>query len=136
MWTLKKSLIKFILNHRECFMKIIFLLLLSIFFENAAAQTDTDINIDTAFNFAKKGVYWALTNIPEKKSKIENDLIANDKLIATVKLSKEVNGVKIESTGFYFSNEITIKIFKSFDNLIKEGYIKEANGESGKIKNE
>ncbi len=113
-------------------MKIIFLLLLGVFFENTAAQTDTDINIDTAFNFAKKGIYWALTNMPEKKTKIENDLIADDKLIATVKLSKEVNGVKIESTGYYNSSEVSIKIYKSYTMLIKEGYIPDIQSDKSK----
>jgi hypothetical protein len=73
---------------------------------------------------AKKGVYWALSNIPGKKTKIENDLIANDKLYSSVKLQKEIGGVKIESTGFSESISVTITFYKSYDNLKKEGYIK------------
>ena len=50
--------------------------------------------------------------------------IADDKLYAEVKLYKEVNGVKIESTPDSFhSNEVRIKIYKSFDSLEKAGYL-------------
>lgn len=80
--------------------------------------------MDAAFQNAKKGIYWALSNIPEKKSKLENDLIVEDKLCATVKLDKEINGIKIVSTGYNNSNDVTIKIFKSYDSLVKEGYLK------------
>ena len=45
----------------------------------------------------KKEIYWALSNIPSKKARVENNLIGNDVLLACVKLSKEVNGVKVES---------------------------------------
>ena len=88
------------------------------------SQPKTENDIDTAYQNAKKGVYWALANIPEKKSKLENDLIVNDKLCSSVKLDKEINGIRIVSVGFNNSNEVTIKIFKSFDNLEKEGYLK------------
>ena len=71
----------------------------------------------------KKGVYWALSNIPEKKSKIAHQLVAEDKLYSSVKLYKKVNGVKVESTGFYNSNEVTITLYKSTDSLLSEGYI-------------
>jgi len=39
-------------------------------------------DIDYAYQNAKKGIYWALANIPEKKTKLESDLIADDKLYA------------------------------------------------------
>ena len=106
-------------------MKIIILViicLLPVSFSISQVKIETDI--DTAYQNAKKGVYWALSNIPEKKSKLENDLIVNDKLCASVKLDKEINGIRIVSVGFNNSNEVTIKIFKSFDNLAKEGYLK------------
>ena len=88
------------------------------------AQTKIETDIDPAYQNAKKGIYWALANIPEKKTKLENDLIVNDKLYASIKLDKEVNGIKITSIGFNNSNEVTIKIFKSYDSLVKEGYLK------------
>ncbi len=89
-----------------------------------AAQTKTDEEINTAFQNAKKGIYWALANIPAKKSRIKNDLIFDDKLYCKVKLDKKINGVKIESTGFFNSNQVTVLIYKSNDILKEEGFIK------------
>ncbi len=92
------------------------------------AQSKNEEDIDSAYQNAKKGIYWALENIPEKK-KLENDLIANDKLYASVKLEKEVNGIKLESTGYYLSNSVTISLYKSYDSLVKEGYLKKIPSE-------
>jgi len=103
---------------------LIFLSCVIIFQADLLAQNKVETDIDVAFQNAKKGVYWALTNIPGKKTKIENDLIADDKLYASVKLSKEINGIKIESSGYFNSNEVIIKIYKSNDSLEKEGYLK------------
>ena len=80
--------------------------------------------IDTAYFNAKRGIYWCLSNIPDKKTSIDNHLIASDKLISSVRLQKEINGFKIESTGYYSTAEVKITLFKSKDNLIKEGFIK------------
>ena len=105
-------------------MKLIFLLCLMIVFGafNILAQEKLEGDIDIAFQNAKKGVYWALSNIPIKKSRIENDLIAEDRLYASVRLEKEVNGVKVVSRGFYQTNEVEITIYKSYDSLKTEGY--------------
>jgi hypothetical protein len=84
-------------------------------------------DIEAAYQNAKKGIYWALSNIPEKKAKLENSLIADDKLYATIKLEKEVNGVKVEAVGYYYSNTVIIRIYKSNDSLIKEGYVKKGS---------
>ena len=106
-------------------MKIILtLIFVSFFFGLVNAQTKIEDDISPAFLNAKKGIYWALSNIPGKKTKIENDLIANDKLYSSVKLQKEVGGVKIESTGFGESISVTITVYRSYDNLKKDGYIK------------
>ncbi|MCW9095292.1 MAG: hypothetical protein OQJ74_05565 [Ignavibacteriaceae bacterium] len=86
------------------------------------AQAKTEQDIDVAYQNAKKGIYWALSNIPGKKSTIDNDLIAEDKLYASVKLSKEVNGVKVSSKGYYQTNEVEITIYKSYESLKAEGY--------------
>ncbi len=88
------------------------------------SQSKTEEDIESAYQNAKKGIYWALNNIPDKKVKLENDLISEDKLYASVKLEKEVEGIKIESRGFFHSNEVTIKIYKSDDSLIKDGYLR------------
>ena len=105
-------------------MKILFVITLAALLSTTGfSQEKIESDIDYAYQNAKKGVYWALSNIPEKKSKLESDLIADDKLYAVVKLHKEVNGIKVESTGYYHSNEVKIKIYKSFDSLEKDGYL-------------
>ena len=86
----------------------------------AQAKTDEDINV--AYQNAKKGIYWALSNIPGKKATLDNELIAEDKLYATVKLSKEINGVKVISRGYYQTNQVEITIYKSYESLKSEGY--------------
>ncbi len=91
------------------------------------SQEKIESDIDYAYQNAKKGIYWALSNIPQKKSKIESDLIANDKLYAHVRLNKEVNGVKIVSTGHYQTNKVTIAIYRSNDSLEKNGYLEQAD---------
>ncbi len=93
------------------------------------SQEKIESDIDYAFQNAKKGIYWALSNIPEKKSKIESDLIADDRLYAHVRLDKEVNGVKIVSTGHYQTNKVTITIYRSNDSLKEDGYL-EQSGEN------
>lgn len=100
----------------------LFLFLISFFSLNAQSKIEEDIEI--AYQNAKKGIYWALDNIPEKKAKVDNELIADDKLYAKVKLQKEIFGIKMESTGYYNSNSVSIIIYKSYDNLVKEGYLK------------
>ena len=106
---------------------LIFISLLFIPFFGVA-QEKLESDIDYAYQNAKKGIYWALTNIPEKKTKIEKDLIADDKLVAEVTLYKEVNGVKVISTGYYHSNKVTITVYKSYDTLEQEGYVKLEKG--------
>jgi hypothetical protein len=106
------------------FMKIVLVLFVLLFSGLGRAQADLESDIDMAIQNAKKGIYWVLNNIPEKKIKLDNDLIAEDKLFASVKLSKEINGVKIESTGYNNSYAVTIKLFRSDESLIKDGFIK------------
>ncbi len=98
------------------------------------AQSKMEDDITIAYQNAKKGIYWALTNIPEKKSRLDEDLIANDKLYSSVKLDKVVDGIKIESTGFNSSNEVKITIYKSNESLLKEGYLKSEEEKSKKDK--
>ena len=92
------------------------------------AQSKTENDIDLAYQNAKKGVYWALSNIPVKKSTVDNDLIGENELYASVKLSKEINGVKVVSKGYYNTNEVEIKIYKSYESLKTEGYNVPSNG--------
>ena len=109
-------------------MKTLFVLTLAALLSTTGfSQEKIESDIDYAYQNAKKGVYWALSNIPEKKSKLESDLIADDRLYANVKLTKEVNGVKIVSTGHYQTNEVSISIYRSNDSLKENGYIKQAD---------
>ena len=89
---------------------------------SVSAQTKTDDDINVAYQNAKKGIYWALENIPGKKASLNNDLIAEDKLYASVKISKEVQGVKVSSKGYNNTNEVEITIYKSYESLKAEGY--------------
>lgn len=103
-------------------LKIFFLL--CFFGSFTFAQSTIESDVEFALQNAKKGIYWALSNIPVKKSKIDNSLIDGDKIISHVKLSKEINGVRIESTGYYGTNELTIVMYRSKDSLIKDGFLK------------
>jgi len=87
-----------------------------------SAQTKTEDDMNVAYQNAKKGIYWALENIPAKKASIDNDLIADDKLYASVKINREVNGVKVVSKGYHLTNHVEITIYKSYDILKSEGY--------------
>ncbi len=95
------------------------------------AQAKTEQDIDVAYQNAKKGIYWALSNIPGKKATLDNDLIGEDKLYASVKISKEVNGVKVVSTGYYQTNQVAITIYKSYESLKAEGYNVPSSGWGG-----
>jgi hypothetical protein len=94
------------------------------------SQDKIESDIDYVLQYAKKGIYWALANIPERKSSLNNDLISEDRLYASVRLEKEVNGIKIESTGFYNTLEIKITIYRSNDSLELNGYLKNDEKES------
>ena len=89
---------------------------------NVSAQSKTEDDMNVAYQNAKKGIYWGLSNIPGKKATLDNDLIAEDKLYASVKISKEVQGVKVSSVGFYQTNQVEIIIYKSYESLKGEGY--------------
>ena len=108
-------------------MKSLFMIVLTVLLSTTGlSQEKIESDIDYAYQNAKKGIYWALSNIPQKKSKLEDDLIADDRLYAQVKLTKEVNGVKIVSTGHYQTNQVTISIYRSNDSLKENGYLDEA----------
>lgn len=96
---------------------------LIVFTSISFSQQKLEDDIEVAYQNAKKGLYWALANIPPKKARLDNNLVGDDILIANVRLSKEINGVKVESVGYFHSNEVKIVVFKSNESLIKEGYI-------------
>lgn len=112
-------------------MKFYLLVLQTIFLSQIIfSQSKIESDIESSLVNAKKGVYYALSNLQGKKAKFEKSLIADDKLIAKVKVSKELNGIKIESTGFSQTNELTVVLYKSADSLIKDGYIKKSDLET------
>ena len=94
------------------------------------SQQKMESDIDYAYQYAKKGIYWALSNIPEKRTKLDNDLIADDRLYASVTLYKEIEGVKIESTGYYNTQEVKLTIYRSNDSLKQDGYLPEVDKKS------
>ncbi|GMU95224.1 MAG: hypothetical protein HZC46_00695 [Ignavibacterium album] len=102
-------------------------LFMFIFSSIMFSQSKVDADIESASVNARKGIYWGLMNIPVKKARLEKSLINNDMLIARVRIAKELNGVKIESTGYYNTNEVTIVLYRSADSLIKDGYIKKGD---------
>ncbi len=106
---------------------ILFIFILTVPSVFIYPQAPADSVIDKAYQNARKGISWVLSNIPENKLRVSHDLIAENKLISTVKLDVEINGVKIISTGFENSAEVSIKIYKSIENLEKEGYLKNKN---------
>lgn len=80
-------------------------------------------DVDAAYQNAKRGLQWGLSNLKAKKSKLENKLIANDKLIASVRIEKEINGVTVRVTGYDGTTEVSITTYRSFETLVKEGYV-------------
>lgn len=89
-----------------------------------SAQDSTFSDSDIAYRNAVKGLEWALKNIPDKKLHVSNDLIDNNIHYASIRISKEVNGYKIESIGYYLYAEAALKIYRSDDWLISQGYLK------------
>ncbi|MEP0862020.1 MAG: hypothetical protein HRF52_11345 [Ignavibacterium sp.] len=112
------------MKYHFIFSFILFQLIIS---SSVFSQSKVDTDIEAALTNARKGIFWGLMNIPVKKAKLEKSLINNDMLIAKVKIAKELNGVKIESTGYNNTNEVTIVLYRSADSLIKDGYIKKGD---------
>jgi len=110
-------------SKKEKTMKLLQIIIIFLLVQfSSFAQSKTDGDIDLAYQNAKKGIYWGLSNIPGKKASLDNDLIAEDKLYASVKINREVNGVKVVSRGYYQTNQVEITIYKSYESLKGEGY--------------
>lgn len=80
-------------------------------------------DLDKAYANAKRGMQYGLTNLKEKKSRDDYKLIEQDRLLAEVKIFKEIGGVKIESKGVYNGEEVTIVTYRSYESLVKDGLI-------------
>lgn len=103
---------------------LVFMFPVILFAQDSIRVTATERIVKGAAANAGKGLFWALENIPLKKNTLESDLISDDKLIAAVRIEKGENGIRFESTGYYETCEVRIKIFKSNDRLFLEGYLK------------
>lgn len=88
-----------------------------------SAQASFSEDIETAYTNALKGVHYAIANIPERKNSISKELIDADQMVAKIKLSKEVGGVSVESTGHYNTYEVKITVRRDYESLQKEGLI-------------
>lgn len=90
------------------------------------AQQDIEDDVERATINAKKGIYWSLTNIPPKKVRTDHELITQNKLTASIRIVKEVGGIKFESTGYHEHTSAKVTIYRSYDWLIQHNFIKSA----------
>ena len=106
-------------------MKILVMLLLPILMFGQTTESESGFKgkVDTAYANAMKGIYFALENIPERKNSVSKDLIADNKLIAKVKISKGAGGVAVNAVGFHNSYKITVEIYRDYKSLKKEKLI-------------
>lgn len=106
-------------------MKVVAMLLFPIlmFGQTINQQTDFKEKVDLAYKNAMKGVCFALENIPERKNSVSKDLIANNEIISTVKISKSVGGVSVQSKGFFNTYQVTVEIYRDYVSLKNEGVI-------------
>ena len=79
--------------------------------------------VDVAYANAIKGVAFALENIPERKKSVSKELIANNALVAKVKINKGVGGVSVNAVGFYNSYKVTVEVYRDYNSLKEEGVI-------------
>ena len=88
-----------------------------------SAQTTYSDDINIAYTNSLKGIHYAIANIPERKNSISKELIDDDQMVAKIKLSKEVGGISVESTGHYKTYEVKITVRRDYESLKKEGLI-------------
>ncbi len=107
-------------------MKMLAILLFPVllFGQSVENKLEAKEKIDFAYINALKGVAFALENIPERKSSTSKDLIAENNLIATIKINKEVGGVVVQSSGFYNTYKVTVEVYRDYHSLLNEGIIK------------
>jgi hypothetical protein len=99
------------------------------------AQHDFIEKLDTAYMYAKKGVFWALENINFKKEKLENQLVSGDVMVARVKIKKMIDGFQIESTGYFDTYSAKVSLFRGSAYLIENGYLKNDTTKVNKVNN-
>lgn len=106
-------------------MKLLAILLLPIllFGQTVEKKSKFEGKVNIAYANAMKGVCFALENIPDRKKSVSKELISDNKLIARVKISKEVGGVSVVAVGFYDTFKITAEIYRDYKSLKSEGII-------------
>lgn len=97
--------------------------LFAVFILTTSMPASSTGQLDNAYANAKKGLQYGLSNLKDKRSRDEYKLIEQDKLLAEVKISKEIGGVKIEAKGFFEGEEVTVITYRSYESLVKDGYI-------------
>ena len=102
-------------------MKLLFIVLIIPLVLSAQSKISEDLDI--AYTNALKGVHFALSNMPDRKNSISKELIDSNQMIAKIKLSKEIGGVSVESTGYYKTYEVRITVQKDYASMKKEGLI-------------
>jgi len=105
-------------------MKLFLILLLPFLFVGSAmGQKGYSANVDSAYANSLKGIFYALENIPARKNSISKDLITKNRLTARIKVSKEIGGVFVQSTGFFNSYKVTSEIYRDYKSLKRDGLI-------------
>ncbi len=106
-------------------MKYLAILLFPIllFSQTVKEESGFKSKMDIAYANAIKGVSFALENIPERKNSVSKELIANNVLVAKVKINKGVGGISINAVGFYNSYKVTVEIYRDYKSLKEEGVI-------------
>ncbi|MDZ7764520.1 MAG: hypothetical protein U5K00_08850 [Melioribacteraceae bacterium] len=108
-------------------MKALLISAFSLFILQVTAQEEItpsnfDLDVKHAYTNAMKGVYYALENIPESKRTLNSDIIESDELLAEIKLTKEIQGIKIVSKGVYKTYSVEVVIYRSYEALAAEGF--------------
>lgn len=108
-------------------MKALLISAFSLFILQVTAQEEItpsnfDLDVKHAYTNAMKGVYYALENIPESKRTLNSDIIESDELLAEIKLTKEIQGIKIVSKGVYKTYSVEVVIYRSYKALAAEGF--------------
>jgi hypothetical protein len=99
------------------------LLMIIICSFSVSAFSPGDEDIEKAYQNAKKGIQWGLTNIKVKKAKLDNELIADNQLLARVRVEKQINGIRMIVTGYNGTTEVVITAYRTFESLVTDGYL-------------
>ncbi|PIQ07664.1 MAG: hypothetical protein COW71_16080 [Ignavibacteriales bacterium CG18_big_fil_WC_8_21_14_2_50_31_20] len=94
-----------------------------LFGQTINLKNDFTQKVDSAYINAMKGVYFAIENIPDRKNSVSSELIANNAIVASIKINKEIGGVNIQSIGYFKTYKVTVDVYRDYQSLKKEGII-------------